>query len=260
MGYFILNTIDLGVFLMDKKFLINFCCAFTISCVMIFVLCGCQSDRFYQDRAVNKARKFLLENAKELTPSECARIRFENPVLLTSPILESSSAWGGIDAARKAVYVTWHMPERNLEYMVFGVSSARMDDWYPNRVIRKAFHKTTSAVPAAVAAARSYAIVNLQHQLSVADLNRVRFEDPLIVETDFPLTLDPYGDLTDEEIQKLKEVAASQSQYSLVWQSDDPAADKVVFCGLSSPDLAGWTINFAGLISADEVNQHTVIR
>ena len=217
--------------------------------------CGCQSDRYYQQRAVQRARKFLLEEARELTPAEAARVRFEDPVLLTAEM--RGFEMGTLDTGRWPVYITWRMPERNLDYLVFGVSTARMDDWYPNRLIRKSFKHPVSTVPAAAQAARKYAVESLQAQLSVEELNRVRFQHPWVLLTDFELNFNPKGDLDAKAIDLAARAAKKSTQYSLVWKGSDENAPQVVFCGLSQPSLAGWKINFAGVLPAEEVRSRT---
>ena len=219
------------------------------------IFCGCQSDRYYQQRAVQRAREFLLKEARELTPAEAARVRFEDPVLLTVEMLTFGQS--SLDTGRQPIYITWRMPERNLEYLVFGVSTVRMNDWYPNRLIRKTFKHPESLVPVAAQAARKYAVDNLQAQLSAEELNRVRFQHPWVLLTDFELNLDPHGDLDLEALEVAILNMEESTQYSLVWKGKDENTPQVVFCGLSQPSLAGWKINFAGVLSADEVRAHT---
>lgn len=220
------------------------------------LFCGCQSDRYYQQRAVERAREFLLEEARELTPVEAARIRYEDPVLLTEKMIGFRAQH--LDVGRQPIYITWRMPERDLDYLVFGVSTVRMDDWYPNRLIRKTFKHPVSMVPAAAGIARQYAVKNLQAQLSVEELNRVRLQHPWVLLTDFELNHNPKGDLDEKARQLAVERAKQSTQYSLVWKGDDPNAPQVVFCGLSKPSLAGWQINFAGVLDAKEVQSRTV--
>lgn len=222
----------------------------------VWILCGCQSDRYYQQRAVERAREFLLKEARELSPAEAARVRFEDPVLLTVEML--GFGMHSLDTGRQPVYVTWRMPERGLEYLVFGVSTVRMDDWYPNRLIRKSFKHPLSTVSAAAALARSYAVQNLQAQLSAEELNRVRFQRPWVLRTDFELNLNPKGDLDKEALELAAKNAEARTQYSLVWKGKDENTPQVLFCGLSQPSLAGWQINFAGVLDAGEVHSHTL--
>ena len=189
-------------------------------------------------------------------PSEAAKVRFEDPVLLTVPMLNYETTT--LDTGRQPVYITWRMPERNLDYLVFGVSTVRMDDWYPNRLIRKNFKHPISTVPVAAEAARTYAVKNLQAQLSVEELNRVRLQHPWVLLTDFELNFNPRGDLDAAALARAAANAKTKTQYSLVWKGKDDKSPQVVFCGLSAPSLTGWKINFAGVLEADEVRRHTV--
>ncbi|MBP5531101.1 MAG: hypothetical protein J6Y54_03615, partial [Lentisphaeria bacterium] len=215
----------------------------------------CESDRYYQQRAVGRAREFLLKEARELTPTEAARVRFEDPVLLTVEMIEFGMQ--NLDVGRQPIYITWRMPERGLEYLVFGVSTARMDDWHPNRLIRKTFKHPISTVPAAAGTARNYAVQNLQAQLSVEELNRVRLQHPWVLLTDFEPILNPKGDLDAKALKLAAENARKRTQYSLVWKGAGDNDPQVVFCGLSKPSLEGWQVNFAGVLDADEVRRHT---
>jgi len=224
--------------------------------LLLTLVGGCQSDRYYQQRAVERAREFLLQEARELTPSEAAKVRFEDPVLLTVPMLDYGTTT--LDTGRQPVYITWRMPERNLDYLVFGVSTVRMDDWYPNRLIRKNFKHPISTVPLAAEVARTYAVKNLQAQLSVEELNRVRLQHPWVLLTDFELNFNPGGDLDAKALALAAVNAKRKTQYSLVWRGEDDKTPQVVFCGLSAPSLSGWKINFAGVLAADEVRRHTV--
>lgn len=43
---------------------------------------GCRSDAYYQDRAVQRARAYLLEHATELSAEQLYFVKFNRPVLL----------------------------------------------------------------------------------------------------------------------------------------------------------------------------------
>lgn len=101
--------------------------------------------------------------------------------------------------------------------------------------------------------ARDYARNYLYEDLSVAEFNRVRFDFPSVIETNFPLVLNPSGTLDPEEIEKARETLSSRPQLSLVWELDEPGRC-VVFCGTGKGDLTGWTINFAGKMKTEELD------
>ena len=161
--------------------------------------------------------------------------------------------------------------------MVFGVARERMDNWYPNRLIRKNFVKPSADLNSAVQTCRTFAVTNFLETLSERDLNSIRFSDPDIVITDFVLrsedsinnpndtSLNKFDadDLFENEIKK--ELADRKSaedtglptQISLLWKISNHRY--AVFCGLAQNEsLAGWKINFAGLKS--DIDTNTAIK
>ena len=51
---------------------------FFVSAAAAVLLCGCRSDRYYQARAAERARAYLLENAPELDPQQCSFVRYND--------------------------------------------------------------------------------------------------------------------------------------------------------------------------------------
>lgn len=223
------------------------------------VLGGCRSDLYYQDRAVERARKFLLkEKGGELSLAEMNFIRYNTPVLLHAPVLGDISAKGKaehLSSEFHQICVTWIIPGRKDLYMVFGVSTARMADWQPNRVLVRDYRSHVPLIAAAAAAARSYAQDNLYDQLDDREVSVVRFTFPWLLRTDFGLNFDPKGTLSEAETAKLRAAAGKKIQYSLAWKFGGRA---LVFAGLADPGFKGWAMNFAGLMSERELAEHTV--
>ena len=201
----------------------------------VFALCGCQSDRYYQARAAEKAREFLISNAPELSPDQVSFVKYNEPVLLVGKGLK------GQERGTRQICVTWDIPGCRSLYMVFGAGRTRMDDWYPNRLIRKDFVTPAGEINAAISMCRSYAVTNFYEVLSKADLNTVRLSNPEIVETSFEPRPDAEGKVP-EGIQISLQWKISEHRYA-------------VFCGYSSKaDLKGWQINFAGMMPDYEAN------
>ena len=228
----------------------------------VFCLTGCRSTAYYRAKAAGEARAFLLKNAPELTSEQVAFVKYNDPVLLTAPVLGSEEQIQDESSKDKRtsylhqICVTWNIPGcRNL-YMVFGVSDARMFSWQPLRLIRKDFGQLLRPEDAAVSASRSYAVNNLYHALSVKDFNRIRFEFPFIARTAFQLNFNTTGKMTAEEIQQAKQAAEKKFQYSLYWENADGSA--AVFCGLSDVNMKGWTLNFAGIIKKEELSKNLI--
>jgi len=223
----------------------------------LFLAAGCRSDAYYQDRAVQRARAYLLENGKNLTIDQLYFVKFNRPVLLTGEILPVGSQPGEKQTDIHQICVTWRIPGRDVDYLVFGASSGSMEYWYPNRLIEKKFEKFGLPIQAAMTLARAYAQNYLYDRLNAAEFNRVRFDFPFVIETSFPLVADPSGTLDPEEVETARKKLAALPQLSLVWPLDDPG-ECIVFCGNGKSDLTGWTINFAGKMKKDELDAATV--
>ena len=226
---------------------------------------GCRSDAYYQNRAVERAREYLLDEAKELTAEEKYFVTFNDPVFLTSPIIgtygfskERSLDAPVLNDQLLQICISWKLPKRDEWYMVYGASNGRMDFWYPDRLIRKKFAQAkVSGLERATAAARTYAKNNLFDLMSVAEQNFIRFHFPAVYETNFEPNFNPTGKETPEKIERAKASAAKMTQYSLVWKR--PEQEEIaVFCGFGGAEMSGWKINFAGKTSAGELRRHTV--
>jgi hypothetical protein len=223
----------------------------------LFLAAGCRSDAYYQDRAVQRARTYLLENAKDLSADQLYFVKFNRPVLLTGEILPAGRLPGEKQTDIQQVCVTWRIPGRDFDCLVFGASSGSMQYWYPNRLIEKKFEKFGLPIQSAMTQARAYTQNYLYDGLSVAEFNRVRFDFPFVIETNFPLVADPSGTLDPEQVEKVRRKLSAMPQLSLVWPLDDPG-ECIVFCGNGKDDLSGWAINFAGKMKKAELDAATV--
>lgn len=201
----------------------------------ILTLCGCQSDRYYQACAAERAREFLISNAPELTPNQVSFVKYNDPILLVG------EGFNGRERGLRQICVTWDIPGCQSLYMVFGTGRTRMDDWYPNRLIRKNFVTPSKITDSVVSTCRSYAVTNFYETLSEADLNVIRLSNPEIVETGF----EPRPDKDGKTPQGI--------QISLLWKISGHRY--AVFCGYASKaDLTGWQLNFTALTSDYEAN------
>ena len=246
-----------------------------LSAVMAIVLAsvaamfsgGCRSDAYYQNRAVERARKYLLEEAAELSAEERYFITFNDPVFLVSPIIGNKDyqKTRNIDAPTLSdqlnqICVSWKLPERDEWYMVYGVSNGRMDFWYPDRMIRKKFSPpNVSALEAATESARKYARDNLYGLMDIAEQNFIRFHFPAVYETDFELNFNPTGNADETVVAKARKAAEKRTQYSLVWEMSGNR-ELTVFCGMGDAEMGGWSLNFAGKTTAEELRNHTIRR
>ncbi|MDR0931486.1 MAG: hypothetical protein LBM70_00480 [Victivallales bacterium] len=218
---------------------------------------GCRSDVYYQDRAVQRAREYLLKHSPELTSDQLYFVKYNRPLLLAGDILPATSKNGMATSELKQICVSWRIPGCEEDYLIYGASSGSMQFWYPNRLIRKKFRKFSLPIDSAMAQARIYSQNYLYNQLGVAEFNQIRFDFPYVIESKFTPIFDPAGTLKPEEIAALKAALETKTQLSLVWKIND-SGDCAVFCGYSQGDLSGWTINFGGKMRQSEVDAATV--
>ncbi len=218
---------------------------------------GCRTSPQAREDAVESARKYIYKQATELTPEEIGFIRNTKPALLQAPVIGKRSmvSKAKVSDAQRQICITWLLPERREAYMVYGFSSEDMHVWRPVRLIRKRFIPPDSVFNNSVSAARSYA-ANAEHfQLSVPDSNWMRFSNPEVVESSFPLSLNPDDKRTPEEIAALTK---GKKQYSLIWPSISEPGMFWVFSGLGSAEtFTGWSVNIGSKFSAEEVKAQT---
>lgn len=226
---------------------------------------GCRSDVYYHNRAAERAREYLLKEATELSAEDKYFVTFNDPVFLTSPIIgkkdyETKSSGNSPVLADQLnqICVTWRIPGHDEWYMVYGASNGRMDFWYPERLIRKkvALSKVGN-LEKATDAARTYARNNLFDLMSVREQNFIRFHFPAVYETNFEPNFNPTGNADEKDVEAARTKAEKSIQYSLVWQIPDDE-DIAVFCGYGGKEMRGWSINFAGKTSAEELRAHTI--
>ena len=226
--------------------------AAAIAAAAALAVAGCNSTAYYQDRAVQRAREFLLENAPELTPQQAAHVRYNKPTLLAENVLGGGSGGWAAASERSQICITWLIPGCRDAYLVYGVSSQRMYDWFPERLIRKTFTPVETVRLAAIEKARTYAQNNLYFDLSKREYNQVRFSDPRILRTNFKLNLNQDGQATKAQLARLEK----QTQFSMIWgeQEEKPT----VICGMAEEDLTDFRVFFGGKIEADVLHRHTV--
>lgn len=218
--------------------------------VLLGTLCGCRSDIYYQNRAVERARAFLLKEAKDMELHQQEFIRYADPVILHSHILGKTShgLQEQLETELRQICVTWQLPGQQGVYMVYGVSNGRMAEWQPERVIRKTFVNDASPLAAAAAQAVNYTVNNLAGDLNKVELNKIRFTAPALHMTNFEVSVKRPED--PEERAAFDAKHAQKVQYSLVWELD---ADKYVyFCGFAMPNMGQWELERAGIIRKSE--------
>ena len=228
------------------------------------VVAGCHSDIYYQNRAVERARKFLLNNNQNfnqndrLSVADINYVRFNAPVLLHAPVLgdgSRSSRSGKLESDLQQICVTWLVPGRKNLYMVFGVSGARMDYWFPDRVLLRTYNQNVPALVSVLNNARSFAQNNFYPDMSVREINHVRFSYPYLLRTDIAINYEVDFLPAPEKAAKLRKEAGSKVQYSLVWQLD---GRNLVITMLADKGLKNAGIVFAGFLQEEELKMKTL--
>ena len=224
--------------------------------LLLAVFCGCRSDVYYQNRAVEDARKFLLAEAKELELSQQEYIRYADPVILHSSII-GEVKFGTPDllgSEQRQICVTWQLPGQEGVYMVYGVSTGKMMNWKPERVLRRTFVKKNAPLKAAAAQAVQYAISNLSKDLTPRELNIIRFSAPSLCITNFDVAVKHPDD--PEKYAAFAENHGKKIQLTLVWKVS--ALSSVYFCGFGMPDMSQWSIERAGIIFCQDMESRTL--
>lgn len=221
----------------------------------LLMLCGCRSDIYYQNLAIEKARKFLLKEADDLDWKQREFVRYSEPVLLHSHVIGSSNLGSSdrLGGEQRQICVTWQIPGKKGVYMVFGVSEGRMANWYPERLLRKDYGNLPDVLANMSNAARDYARNNLFSELSASRMNHLRFTQPELLITDFKLKITPPAD--PEERKAFEAALAKKLQLTLAWEVDN--GKKVFFCGRGMADLSSWQIERAGFIDSSELSRRT---
>ncbi|MBR7131328.1 MAG: hypothetical protein IKC82_04995 [Lentisphaeria bacterium] len=218
---------------------------------------GCRSDISYQNRAIDRARSYLLANCGDLSTEEMYFVRYNSPYLLHAPLLGGSSdrSKEKLHSELKQICVAWLIPGRKDLYMVFGVSNGRMSHWYPERMIIRSYNSPEFVVPAAAETARQYAAKNLFKSMDRSDINTVRFTFPALLRTEFELNYDVNGKLSGKEIAALKEKDLKNIQYSLVWKLSEK---NLVFAGVAKPGFKNWSVSMADFMTDEELNKNVI--
>jgi hypothetical protein len=210
-----------------------------VSLMFIIILGACSSTDYYHDRAVLRARKFLLEEDKTLNLAQIEYVKFNKPVIMATSIFRKYHTEVASSNTLSHVCIAWVIPGKKNAYVVFGVSDNRLRDWTPNRVIIKRYDKPARKYHAAHRVAIVFAMNNFLY-LSNKQLNRIRFNVPETIITDYKFGEDQ---LKAKKINKQQ--LNSLMQITFVWPST--RSDHQLFvCGLGARDLGGWKPIFGG--------------
>ncbi len=232
--------------------------SFLIGATIIAVtLSGCKSDIYYQDAAVNEARGYLLDHSPELSLEEREYVNFTKPALLTSDTI-TGSAKSTLTSKSGQIAVSWIFPKRDKVYMVVGFSDSRMLSWSPNRLVIKDLtpDKSTSH-NTLFDTARKYVYSNLYTNLPVSAATEVRFGEPKLYYSNFPVTATIDPEATVEQQEFLNQMITTQTQFSVVWEW--PNGDQfTVVTGYANKERVGFSAVTGGLFHASDLENHLV--
>ena len=217
-----------------------------LTAVMLFaaMLCGCQSVGYYQDQAVQTARSFLLEESPQIPLMEQEFIKFNRPFILAEPLGQN------YHSSLMQICICWMTPDNPEAYMVYGVSSVRMIDWEPLRIVRRQFKRPDQSYLQAAAKASDELVQRQFPLLSAASANHIRFTLPGVWKCKFPINLNPDIDLTEKEI----DAAEKLPRYVLAWKiRENGKTLYAIYGGTARNDrLEGFKGYFHGLYPFEE--------
>ncbi len=208
---------------------------------LALAMAGCRSDGYYQDRAVTRAREYLLAETPDMPLYEQEYIKFNRPFMLVSQLTE------GYRTGTAQICICWMVPENPDIYMVYGASGARMIQWEPLRIIRKNFNQPGQFYRNAVQAAGNDVIQNFFGVLSVESVNHIRFTLPGVWKCKFPLDTNPDFKLAPEDLAQAEKLP----RYVLAWQIQESEGARYVVRGGTAADdtLKGFKPYFSGIFS-----------
>ncbi len=256
-----------------KKFMSIFAVAVTA------LLSGCQTD--YTEEAADEARYYALDNLPGLSAEQRHFIKFTQPVLYSDLIFEQRVLMKNTLARDRRMHpgrfpvnssldkmhhcFVWSPPGMSEKVVVVGDGERSLRFWEPHRVIIKEFTPPSADYEGAKAAAVSYAM-NKMSYLSNAEINRVRFSEPEVRYTRFPLEVNMAEVLTDPTPWE-SYLAAQRgkvkgemvlAQLSLVWPGDK-INEYIVISGFSvNGCLNGWKIQSARYVQQEDLAGNTL--
>ncbi|MDD5597605.1 MAG: hypothetical protein PHV82_06650 [Victivallaceae bacterium] len=216
--------------------------------MFIFVFSACNTTDYYRDRAVQRARKFILEEEKSLTLAQQEYIKFNKPVIMAAPIFPEYSSNSATCGTISHVCIAWVLPGEKNAHVVFGASDNHLRDWTPNRVIIKRYDPPAHKYHAARNAAIFFAMNNFLY-LSDRQRNIIRFEVPETIITDYK-----FDKAKLASIKLSEESVKSLVQITFVWSSIKPEHKSFV-CGAGAKDLGGWRPVFGGETTVTELRE-----
>ena len=117
----------------------SFILTILMSLTLSIIFAACRSKDYYKDKAVQRARVFLLQEDRTLNLAQREYVKFNKPVIMATSIFEKIGSDSATSGTLSHVCIAWIAPGRKDAHVVFGVSDNRLRDWTPNRVIVKRY-------------------------------------------------------------------------------------------------------------------------
>ena len=209
------------------------------------VHCGCRSDGYYQEQAVQSARSYLLEEMPQMPLMDQEYIKFNRPFMLVSHIN------GSYTTGQAQICICWMTPGNPDVYMVYGVSGMRMIDWSPQRIICKNFKHPQEDYIRTATKASDELIQEYFDAISQRSVNHIRFTLPGVWKCKFPLNSNPGSTLSPAALA----AASKQPRYVLAWQIEENGEKLFAVYGGTAKDdkLSGFRNYFSGIFKKETV-------
>lgn len=242
---------------MKKNLLQNWLQCLLVALAAILMV-SCQSNAYYKERSVEKARKYLLENTKNLSQVKRQYIKYSSPVLLYNSIFSQFKS----STNQYQVCIAWEVPGEKDLFLVFGTGNYHMRDWDPIRIVRKQFIDKDQAKITAMKTAVTYVMNNMLF-LSDETRNHIRFSTPKFAMTHFPLErlglldkVDAFGKAKSaKKLAEEKALLDKKEQVALIYNTGDNAT-RVVVLGVATMGLSGWQPVTGVEVTTEELKKH----
>ena len=239
---------------------------------------ACKTD--YSEEAADTAREYALKKLKGLNQEQRYFIRYTQPEIYSNLIFPQT-----VIPLTNADHVklmhphrfpvapsrdfmhhcfVWAPPGLDTKVVVVGEGERSLRFWEPTRVILKNYVPGTPSFTAAMKQAVHYA-QNKMPQLSESERNRIRFSEPEVVYTRFPIRIqrpkpviekapdDPDGLLGYKEVRQ-----PVITQISLVWKADRENTFIAVIGTSLHGTLYRWTVNSGQYVTKPELTGKTL--
>jgi len=224
-----------------------------LTMALALLLGACKSRDYYVEKQVEKARMFVIDNERTLSPMQCEYIRFNKPEVMYENYFNdkdffNTSITGGTEFGQMCI--VWNVPGDDIPIIVFGVTTHGIRGWDPLRIIRRKFRTTDYPRENAVNNAVLYAMNNMLY-LSDHMRNRIRFSSPVAITSTFPMDIEHREEGVRAATKNLT------GQVSFIWPGEKKD-EFVVVSGLCGSNYDKW-IAVTGLVrNAKDIQDHTI--